>query len=63
MRYWDIFLNHRWVGMTKGDSFDEAKHLAKRSLPDVFDQLSYAEWFGRKDSRNCVASGGTVPNP
>lgn len=63
MRFWDMFYDRRWVGMTEGETLDDAKAMAKRCQPNIFAEVKYAEWFGRRDPRNCKTSGGNVPDP
>lgn len=64
MRFWDVFVDGHWQGMAEGDGADAARTMYMRCRPGVSaTQLRLTKWFGRFDPRNCVTSGGKVPDP
>lgn len=58
---WDVFRAGRWVGMAEGRTEEDA--LAHITLDPDRGPYKVIRWYGRLDSRNCVTSGGTIPDP
>lgn len=64
MQFWDVFVDGRWAGMVEGDDADAARTVYMRCRPGISaTQLRLTKWFGCNDDRNCVTSGGLVPDP